>query len=427
MTSVVDTSVKTFHDKMEGAPQLNGQPNSLNAMLYALLVSGFGLKTVTSITVSAGVATVLYSAPHAAEKDSVILIDGVTGPLTTLNGEQKVTLKPAPGEIRFATSAPDGAAAGTITMKMAPLGWSRVWQDGNVSVYKSTDVMSNGHYLRVDDTDPIHARVKGFETMSSINVGTGQFPLAAQVSGSSPADGGYWPKSSVSNTYTVGWNFAGDTRFFMYAPQAYQGTYPETDTYSRRRYVCSNFKGFGDPIALRPSGDPYGTVLACCTAPNQYSYANYGSFSQSASSPDGGIFSPRAYNALGTSLAQDTLTYALSATVDEPASGQHTSALGRFPSDIDGGLRLAKRFIRTRSPTSQADYAPRADVPGLVYIPQSQCYRAFPERSTVQGSGQWAGRTLVAVPIWSSYSTDIIGSPDSVGVILVDKTGPWRI
>lgn len=424
MASVVDTSVKTFHDKMEGAPQLNGQPNSLNSMLYALLVTGFGLKTVTSITVSSGVATVLYGAPHAAEKDSVILIDGVTGPLTALNGEQKITLKPSPGELRFATSAPDGTAAGMITMKMAPLGWQRVWQDGNVSVFKSSDPMSNGHYLRVDDTDPIHVRVKGFETMSSVNVGTGQFPLASQIGGPTPDNGGYWAKSVVNGTNNVGWNFAGDTRFFMYAPQANQGSWPDGDM-TKPRYLCSNFRGFGDPIALRPAGDPYGTVLGCGKGESHIGYPHAGSFSQSELSY-GAIYSPRQYNGLGTSFEQDTMSYA-TCNPSEPASGQHTSALGRFPSDVDGGLRLSKRFIRSRITVTQADFAPRADIPGMAYIPQSQCYRVFPERSTVQGAGPWAGRTMMAIPIWSSYNSDSLSSPDSVGVILVDKTGPWRV
>jgi hypothetical protein len=405
---------------------LTGQAGSFNAFLYALGCVGFGLKSVTSITVSGGVATVLFSAPHAAEEDSVILLDGIIGSLTGLNGEQKITSKPAAGELRFATSEADGTATGTITMKMAPWGMTRVFQSGEVSVYKFNDPMSNGHFLRVDDSHTLDVRVSGYETMTDVSTGTNKFPAPSQIKSATPDSGGYWTKTVLANANPVSWNAIGDTRIFMYAPQAYQSNWPVGETVLRPKFIASGFRGFGDPIALRPAGDPFGTMLGCADDVNHISLPYSGSFSQAITSY-GGLYSPRSHTGLGTSVQNTSMNYSAVNTVDDFYSGMASSGLGSFPSSIDGALRMVKRFIRRRAVTTAQDYAPRADVPGLVYLPHSECTRYFPERSIIKGSGQWEGRNLMAIPIATSYSNNVLDSPDTSGVILVDKTGPWRV
>ena len=60
--------VKYFHSDMRGAPTINGTPGALIAALDACLITGFGLTTVTGISVSGGVATATVSAGNSFEQ-----------------------------------------------------------------------------------------------------------------------------------------------------------------------------------------------------------------------------------------------------------------------------------------------------------------------------------------------------------------------
>ena len=136
MASPVDTSVKYARSSMPGAPTLPRTAGALIALLDAFLVNGWGLQTASSVVVADGVATATFPTDHAAAKHAVVLVDGVTGALTALNGEQKVTAV-APNVIKWATAAADGTATGTITVKMAPAGFAKPFYGTNLAVYKS--------------------------------------------------------------------------------------------------------------------------------------------------------------------------------------------------------------------------------------------------------------------------------------------------
>ena len=214
MASVVDTSVKNFNSTMSGAPALSGTVGTLVALLDALLVNGFDVKTATGLTVSGGVASMAFTGSHSAQLDTVISIAGITGTYASLNGEQKVTAVAA-GVVRFATTLPDGAASGTITFKMAPAGFEKPFAKPNVGVYRSLDPASTRMLLRVDDTGAQVARVVGYEAMSDVDTGVGVFPTAAQIAG-----GGYWSKSTQASAAAVGWNLVADGRTFYLSIRA---------------------------------------------------------------------------------------------------------------------------------------------------------------------------------------------------------------
>ncbi|RYF39219.1 MAG: hypothetical protein EOO27_49535, partial [Comamonadaceae bacterium] len=208
---MADTTVKNFNSTMPGAPVLNGVAGALIGLLDACLVTGYDVKSAVSLVVAGGVATLTWSGTHSAAEHSVISISGVTGPLVALNGEQKVVTKPNATSVTFATTAPDGTAAGTITFKMAAAGWTKAFSATNVAVYKSTAVGSNGFCYRVDDTGTLGARVVGYEAMTDAATGVGPFPTAAQMSG-----GGWWAKSVTANTTGIPWVVAADSRTVLF-------------------------------------------------------------------------------------------------------------------------------------------------------------------------------------------------------------------
>lgn len=401
MTSPVDTSVKWFSSSMSGAPVLNGVAGSLVALFDALLKDGFDTKTGVSIVVASGIATATWSAAHSCDVDAVVLIAGVTGALVGLNGEQKIATKPNATTATWLTAEANGTATGTITMKMAPLGWTKVYTAANKAVYKSSDVTSSGFLLRVDDAGTTFARVVGYEAMSDVDTGTNPFPTAVQMSG-----GGYWPKSINASATATAWQMFGDSRVFFYNPM------PGTSTIASNQ--IGTLRGFGDPIALKASGDVY----AC--------FLNYSVNSAVTSQIDGGLESnsalsamPRAYTGLGTSVLHYAQSYIGANTVVE-YSGV-TGRLGNFPGDVDGGMYLSKKFF---SPSGQ-NY-PRAEIPGVYHIPQGLAYDSFKPGLRVPGTRDLAGRNLMAASVATTSAFSTGATSSSTGIVMVDVTGPWR-
>lgn len=393
MASTVDTSVKHFFREMTGAPTLNGQAGSAIALLDACLVTGFHLTTATALTVSGGVATLTFSDVHSASLHSVIVVDGVTGALAGLNGEQKVT-HVATGELRFATALADGTAAGTITFKMAPAGWLKVFSGTNKAVYQSADPTSTKMYLRVDDTGTTFCRLRGYETMSDVDTGAGPFPTNEQISG-----GGYMNKSRSASADPVNWVVIADA-CGMYINVVGSSVYDANVKSGQTRYI-------GDMQALRPGGDPYAFVLG---SPGSGDYAQTEGMCDA--SPNSGHYLPRAYHGLGSCVKENCR-----ADFGTGLSGQDNSA-GDFPSVIDGGLILSPRFVCGNSTAP-----PRAYFPGLRTVPQRYVGNAISPGYLQSGGTALPGRTLWALGCGSStYAYPSV----SLGISFIDITGPWE-
>jgi hypothetical protein len=402
MTSPVDTSVKFFFSRMANAPVLNGVAGSLVALLDAFLVTGFNTVNLTSLVVSGGVATATFAGTHASEESAVVLIAGVSGGPSGsagLNGEQKITSVPSPTTRTFATALPDGTYTGTITMKMASLGWTKVYTGANVAVYKSSDVTSSGNLLRVDDTGATVARVVGYESMSDINTGVGPFPTVAQISG-----GGYWTKSTVASAAATQWAIIGDSKDFKFINAA---AFP-----ANANYIGSITRGFGDPITQKPGGDPYSCVLNCSLVASTVSQTD-GGYDRRWDGSFNQCFSPRTHTGLGSGVAQ----YARSLTGSSTTSSGQDSTLGVFPNEcVDGAIRMSRRAI-----TQVGFLGIRALVPGVFHIPQDRLGAVFTNFDKFTATD---GRRY-AVMQTSGASLDT-ATTTAFGVIAMDLTGPWR-
>jgi len=400
MASVVDTTVKNFNSTMSGAPSLPGVSGALVSLFDAVLVNGFDVKTATGLTVAGGVASMPFSGSHSAQLDTVISIAGITGTYASLNGEQKVTAVAA-GVVRFATSLPDGAASGTITFKMAPAGWEKVYSGTSKAVYRSLDPASTKMLLRVDDTGAQVARVVGYEAMSDVDTGVGVFPTAAQIAG-----GGYWSKSTQASSAAVGWNLVADSRTFYLSVRAGMA-----DGVNNQ---MAPLRGFGDAIALRPSGDAYSAFLGYGTSSSP-AVAD-GCLGNNASVQ---VASPRAYTGLGSGVTQSAQIWGLGNQIAH-YSGV-TDIHGAFPNPVDGALYLSKKLLSQGGNTS-----PRSELPGLYALTQSGAWGTFKAGDKVPGSGPLAGRTLVAVTCFGSGSMASSSNQFNTGVVMLDVTGPWR-
>lgn len=388
MASPVDTSVKHAYSSMTGAPAIGAAAGSLIGALDALLVNGWGAKAVDSAAISNGVCRLNFaSGVSAAKQEAVILVSGASP--AALNGEQIVTAV-ANGWVEFKTDLPDGAVTGSISFKMAPLGWEKVYSKTNVAVYRQTDPMSSRTYYRVDDANTQHARVQMYESMTDVDNGVAAAPLS--VSG-----GYYWHKRNGSGSSY--WVFAGDSRGF------YLVLYPFGST-------PASFSGYagvscyvGDLNSLR-SGDAWCGVLTGASDPD---------FAQTS----GCVFA--AVGSSGFSIKRLAHGIGMSAQCSRKAFGNVSAVsgldgyLGSFPSVVDNGLHLSAIHL-----TDGPGAAPsRGVMPGAYHCPQTNVVAAMGgDASITNGQGAFLGRKLL------SFAT---GFPSiSVGVGFLDVSGPWR-
>lgn len=391
MASPVDTSVKHAYSSIAGAPAIGGTVGSLIGALDAFLVNGWGAKAVDSAVISNGICRLSFaSGKSAAEAHAVILVTGATP--SALNGEQKVTAV-ANGWVEFKTDLVDGAVTGSISFKMAPLGWEKVYSKTNVAVYRPTDPASTRTYYRVDDTNVRYARVQMYESMTDVDNGVGAAPLTVP--------GGYYWHRRESGTANSYWVLAGDSRAFYFLIGASSASSPSS---SGNTALVSQF--MGDLNSAR-SGDAWGAVL---TGIGDTAYSNTIGcvFCTAAAS---GLTLKRMAHGLGGAVQ----SYRRVLGSASSPSG-YDGYLGAFPASVDNSLHLSAILLTDGT----GSYTPRGSMPGAYHCPQSAVLSGFgSDVAITRGQGLFSGKQLLSVHI---------GTPSSSGqgVAFLDVTGPWR-
>lgn len=282
-----DTSVRYYDSTMPGAPALSGTAGALIGVLDACLKDGFGSVTLNSLVVAGNVATGTVNAGHGftmigGAVGSVITIAGATP--AGLNGTWRIASVPNSTTFTFATSGiADQTATGTITAKRAPLEFSKAFSGTNKAVYRADDVASSRLYLRVADDGTgaaTYARVRGFETMSDVDTGTGPFPTDAQYSG-----GMYWGKSSAANSTARAWRLIGDSQGFVF--------------FINQDGAGNWINGLWLDIPSEKAGDAYRTLIVGGVTTT---IANMGNL-HSINNASAGHYMPRSYTQTGASIA----------------------------------------------------------------------------------------------------------------------------
>ena len=391
----VSTAVKWAVSSMTGAPTLNGTAGSLIAVLDAFLVNGFGTKAVDSAQVTSGVCRLAITGGSAAQDHCVIQLAGVTGDGLGLNGLQRVKAATA-SYVEFACDLPDGTLTGTITFKIAPLGWEKVFSKTNVAVYRPLDPSGSRPFVRVDDTNALFARVMAYEHMSDVDTGLGLMPLSATVSG-----GYYWHKRQAAAATGVFWALIGDSRGFYICPAPASTTTAAT---AAGYAVIPQY--VGDANSYR-SGDAWGVVLT-------------GALSATYSAVDGDVMQSGAAGGRSLMRASHGIGGAIPCTREVwGATGVSGLAggLGPFPSRVDNGLRLSP--IVLSDGVMGAD-GPRGELPGAYHCPQTGVAANLAMGSVRDGEGVFAGRKLLVLHCGSPAASS------GQGAGFFDITGPWR-
>lgn len=391
----ISTAVKWAVSSMTGAPTLNGTAGSLIAVLDAFLVNGFGTKAVDSAVVTNGICRMNITGGSAALDHCVIQLAGVTGDGVVLNGNQRVKTAVAT-YVEFACDLPDGPLTGTITFKIAPLGWEKVFSKTNVAVYRSADVSGTRAYYRVDDTNALYARVTMYESMSDVDTGVAAAPTA-------PAGGYFWHKRSAASSNGVYWVLRGDSKGF------YVSVAPHTGTSLATSGGYGLYTHYAGDLSSYRSGDAWCAVL---TGAVSTTYTDLSGCVFTANGVTGGLLLQRMSAGLAGAQAVSRAVAGNTA-----ATSGNDATLGAYPSRADNGLRLSPIML---SDGAMATFGPRGELPGAYHCPQSGVVGAMgADAFLTQGQGSYSTRRLQSVG-----GGNLSGSAAGCGFI--DITGPWR-
>jgi hypothetical protein len=421
------TAVKYFTNFMEGAPQLTNDWGCMVDLLDACLVNGFNLKPITSITSAEGVATVTIDAGHLYQVNQVVLIAGADQ--AEYNGEKRVLSVTSTTFTYAVTGTPATPATGdTLTVKVAPLGFEKVFSGTNKGVYRSKNILSNRPYLRVDNScDPAYnteyakkAKVGMAQGMTDIDTVVGaQAPFdptapdknwKATGTGDSVVDGWYkwyyaryvgvgWSSNvtnpNEANASNRSWVLVGDDRGFYLFNQHHAN-------FGRTGYCFTDFDSFRQ-------ADPFNTILV---ANDQHTTAN----AAWQHVTTGNNFN-RSLDFLGKVLMRDHTLMggnqrvgftSLNTNNGQTISGRTTGIL--FPNPSDFSLILHPTFLMQESGKGL-----RGKMPGLMWVHNDNPLQDLDIVENVVG---YSGRKFLMVKLG-------FDSEPATSTIALDITGPW--
>jgi len=385
-------SVKRYYSGMTGAPTLSGTAGALIALLDACLKDGFNVKAPTGATQTSGTATLSFSASHGYAPGDVIALSGAN---ESAWNDEFLVLTTTTNSLTFAIGAgTTSPATGTLSCKIAPLGWTKLFSGTNKGAYlpKAQYVQC---YLRVldDSTVPTSAsgrwaKVRGYESMSDVDTGTGPFPTVAQAANALSV-----MKSSTSDSTVRAWWLAGDGGIF------YLGLF----WHASNSAYAEGFS-FGDINSLR-SGDAYSCIILSTTAGIDTL--------PSAPSPNFGLLSTFPTTTNGHYLARSHTQIGSAVAAGKIGDNGISTFIGfggtTYPHPPDNGLLFSPvavfESVGLRSRALPGLYQPLHSAP-LAYL------------DTVTNVPDFPGRTFQAF--------DLYNAQPARAQCLIDITGPWR-
>lgn len=412
--------IKYFTSGMTGAPQITNAFGCITAVLDAVLVNGFNLKTVNSITNTGGVATATVNAGHGYAVGNVVLIAGADQ--AEYNGECKV-LSSTTSTFTFAITGTPAAATGTITSTIAPLDWEIQFTGTQKRAYRSKSPLSNKPVLRVDDSqDPVwtatyakYAKVTMAQGMSDIDTFVGtqapyepNFPLRNHVgtgSGNTAYNGWFkWYYATATSYDTVtpvemtrSWVLVGDDRAFY--------LFTQTNNSAYKAGYC-----FGDFPSYRAS-DGFNSMLCATDLWGTASSITAGSYGNNnwllRNANNYGKLILKDYTQIGGAMGFRPTSLNPSSNTHDVYSGYNMGL--PWPNGPDYSLVLSPVHI-----VQNNDHI-RGKFPGFMYVLNNNPLNDLAVVSNVNG---YPGRDFLLVDALSLNNT-------YRGVAAFDITGPW--
>lgn len=389
------TTVKWFSSEMAGAPVLTGTKGAFVALLEACMVTGFGLKTVTSVTVAGGIATVVLASGQFIQHQ-IIEIMGATP--AGLNGQKRVLALNDANSFTFdATGITDQVATGTITSKVPGMGWLKPYSGLNKAVFKVDPAVhpdTTGCLVRCDDNGNYTMEVRGYESMTDVDTGLGLTPTTTQMARSALFRSDAISPSAVMRN----WFIVGDDRF-VYIGVGHQTTSP------------FGWSCFGEFKSTK-TADPFNFLIGI----------QYSNDSTVASTSSNTLASPNysylycARNSIGLGGSVQMRHHGWLFDVASSKFSGGTGATLPYPNTADYGIYFTPVYIIEASPNVH-----RGVFPGLLFIPHA------------------TGGKITSTYYAPYFDTEVPGFPNSVimivgaaeasstnAAIAFNLTGPWE-
>lgn len=215
-----------------------------------------------------------------------------------------------------------------------PAGWTREFNDAASRTMVWRPAAGPRHYLQVQDNGPgagtyKEARIRGYETMSAYNTGTGPFPTTGQA-----ASGRIIRKSAALSATQCPWHAVYDESTLYLLIDSLDST------------ARNNLYFFGAFNSWKPN-DTYASLISGRNTENSslqsYGY-NHASGYTTVTGTEANAYCPRTFTGVGTAITLQTkINYALG---NNSTGGINYGYSGDpYPHAIDGSLILSPIYL----------------------------------------------------------------------------------
>lgn len=232
----INNKVTWMHSGQVGAPQANGLAGSngqLLQILDAALINGFNPQTATNASATGDSITLTFGTSHGYVERQVITISGASD--ENLNGEHTITAITSSNALSIKNKGVT-ALTGTITTKVAPLGWESIFGSTNLlkRAYRSKNPLTTQTVLYLDmaiptnsgyhATNPVQrASVSMCEDMTELGVQINSYTDSTNNFATNPNGvlmwyqaRGYAKNESVSTNVNSTWAIIGNGDYFYF-------------------------------------------------------------------------------------------------------------------------------------------------------------------------------------------------------------------
>lgn len=269
---IKQTQTKYFDFSDVGLDFCSGSKNKFPEVFKKMLNTGYNPQTVASTSISGNQVTLTFGVNHGYVADRVLLVTATGG------FSKEVYIDSVTSNTITFTQAVTTGLSGTITTKVASLGWELVYEVGNIHIYKMKHINDTERYVRFCfETVSENRNAVAICIGKTANLATGIIndPLALQSTASltSPSAANLpkwdthrvgsahndWTYSQGFSTYGKGCCVGSNYHFSFLSGDGYNANAPH-HIFGIFPSVCFNYEALDYPVLIAVAAPTAGSV-----------------------------------------------------------------------------------------------------------------------------------------------------------------------